>query len=232
MNRRHLSSTALGRTRTRKGECAVQEDVGEREFRRHPRALDGAARRRGVTAEHGSDCPAVDAGQHRGSARIPPVRRIISRRGHRGCHGGMCDAFRWNIEYQFITGSQWVSHPGTPVVSPHLRPLGGKPRVRQEVFPSPDNAFETDYVVNFKKGAASPLIEGLEDFAIHSEQYYLQVDPAINVLATTQIKTVGPHTINGEVTMPVVYTKRGARAKCSIPRSATGKVFEIPQARS
>ena len=29
-----------------------------------------------------------------------------------GWHGGMCDAFRQNTEYQWMTGGQWVAHPG------------------------------------------------------------------------------------------------------------------------
>ncbi len=32
--------------------------------------------------------------------------------GLAGCHGGMCDSFRQDTEWQFITGGQWVSHPG------------------------------------------------------------------------------------------------------------------------
>src|SRR2546423_805689 len=32
--------------------------------------------------------------------------------GLAGCHGGMCDAFRTNTEWQFLTGGQWVAHPG------------------------------------------------------------------------------------------------------------------------
>ena len=32
--------------------------------------------------------------------------------GIAGCHGGMCDAFRQDVEWQFMTGGQWVSHPG------------------------------------------------------------------------------------------------------------------------
>jgi len=32
--------------------------------------------------------------------------------GLAGCHGGMCDAFRQDVEWQFMTGGQWVSHPG------------------------------------------------------------------------------------------------------------------------
>jgi rubrerythrin len=34
-----------------------------------------------------------------------------------GCHGGMCDAFRQSTEWQFMTGGQWVSHPGGDGVS-------------------------------------------------------------------------------------------------------------------
>ena len=29
-----------------------------------------------------------------------------------GWHGGLGDAFRNNVEYQFMVGGQWVSHPG------------------------------------------------------------------------------------------------------------------------
>lgn len=32
--------------------------------------------------------------------------------GLAGCHGGMCDAFRTDVEWQFMTGGQWVAHPG------------------------------------------------------------------------------------------------------------------------
>ena len=75
--------------------------------------------------------------------------------GLAGCHGGMCDAFRQNTEWQFITGGQWVSHPGGDGV---------------------------EYTVNIRHGS-SPLVEGLEDFSVCSEHYYLHVDPAIEVLA-------------------------------------------------
>ena len=32
--------------------------------------------------------------------------------GLAGYHGGMCDAFRESVEYQFMCGGQWVAHPG------------------------------------------------------------------------------------------------------------------------
>lgn len=101
--------------------------------------------------------------------------------GLAGCHGGMCDSFRDNVDWQFMTGGQWVAHPGNDGV---------------------------EYTVNVKH-SSSPLTEGIEDFQVASEQYYLHVDPAVEVLATTRFPIVpGPHSLNKAVDMPVVWTKR------------------------
>lgn len=32
--------------------------------------------------------------------------------GIAGCHGGMADSFRNEVEYQHMVGGQWVAHPG------------------------------------------------------------------------------------------------------------------------
>ena len=100
--------------------------------------------------------------------------------GLAGCHGCMCDSFRQDTEWQFMTGGQWVSHPGGDGVK---------------------------YTVNIRHGS-SPIIEGLEDFEVCSEQYYLHVDPSIEVLATTRFPVVNYyHASNKPVDMPVVWTK-------------------------
>ena len=100
--------------------------------------------------------------------------------GLAGCHGGMCDSFRQNTEWQFITGGQWVSHPGGDGI---------------------------DYIVNIAHGS-SPITEGLSDFPVCSEHYYLHVDPAIEVLATTRFPIVSYyHISNKPVDMPVAWTK-------------------------
>ena len=100
--------------------------------------------------------------------------------GLAGCHGGMCDSFREDTEWQFITGGQWVSHPGGDGIP---------------------------YTVNIWRGS-SPIIEGLEDFPVCSEHYYLHVDPAIEVLATTRFPVVHYyHISNKPVDMPVAWTK-------------------------
>ena len=78
--------------------------------------------------------------------------------GIAGWHGGMCDSFRNNTQYQWMTGGQWVAHPGGLVES------------------YPINIVDHEH----------PITQGIEDFELlKTEQYYLHVDPSNNVLATT-----------------------------------------------
>ncbi len=115
--------------------------------------------------------------------------------GLAGCHGGMCDAFRNSTEWQFITGGQWVSHPGNSGVT---------------------------YTVSVRRGE-SPIVDGIADFSLTSEQYYLHVDPAVHVLATTRFPIANSyHAANGAVDMPVVWTKYWGLGRvfyCSIGHS-------------
>lgn len=100
--------------------------------------------------------------------------------GIAGCHGGMCDAFRTNVLWQFMTGANWVAHPG-----------GDGVRYRVEM-----------------RDRHNPLVEGIPDFDVATEQYYLHVDPANHVLATTRFPTVTWfHSANGPVDMPVAWTR-------------------------
>ena len=110
----------------------------------------------------------------------PVFKAVKSGVGIAGCHGGMCDAFRMNTEWQFMTGGQWVAHPGNDGVTYRVKmgPL------------------------------KSPITEAIADFDVKSEQYYMHVDPAIKILATTEFPIAdGPHTGNGRLDMPVVWTK-------------------------
>ena len=105
------------------------------------------------------------------------VRRGV---GLAGCHGGMCDAFRNSTEWQFITGGQWVAHPGNDGVT---------------------------YTVNICKGS-SLIVDGMEDFEVTSEHYYLHVDPAVEVLASTRFPLINSyHAANKPIDMPVAWTK-------------------------
>ena len=102
--------------------------------------------------------------------------------GMAGCHGGMCDAFRGDTEWQFMTGGQWVAHPGNDPVT---------------------------YMVHIDRSVVDPITDGLADFEVASEQYYLHTDPGNRVLATCDFPTPGvdgPHTGN-PCKMPQVWTK-------------------------
>jgi uncharacterized protein len=120
--------------------------------------------------------------------------------GLAGFHGLMCDAFRNEPEYQFMTGGQWVSHPGNII----------------------------DYTVNITR-PADPIMQGIADFAYTSEQYYMHVDPANHVLATTTFS--GDHLADvAGVTMPVVWTRRYGNGR--VFYSALGHTsaeFAVPQ---
>jgi type 1 glutamine amidotransferase len=116
----------------------------------------------------------------------PVFEAVKSGVGIAGCHGGMCDSFRENTEWQFMTGGQWVAHPGNDGVK---------------------------YTVKIGP-TKSPITEDISDFPVASEQYYVHVDPAVKVLATTRFPTVdGPHAGNGPVDMPVIWTKMYGRGR-------------------
>ena len=104
--------------------------------------------------------------------------------GVAGWHGGMADSFRNNTNYQFMVGGQWVAHPDGII----------------------------DYTVNIVDHD-DPITAGLSDFAMHSEQYFLHVDPSNQVLATTTFEgRQSSPWINGTV-MPVVWKRMWGAGK-------------------
>lgn len=124
--------------------------------------------------------------------------------GLAGCHGGLCDAFRESVAWQFMTGGNWVAHPGGDGVK---------------------------YIVNVRN-SSSTITTGISDFEVESEHYYLHVDPAVEVLATTRFPAVNwYHASNGEVDIPVVWTKRWGYGR--VFYNSLGHhndIFDIPEA--
>jgi uncharacterized protein len=122
--------------------------------------------------------------------------------GIAGWHGGLCDSFRQNVEYQFMTGGQWVAHPGGVI----------------------------DYTVRITD-QSDPVTRGLKEvFHMHSEQYYMHVDPNMKVLATTTFSGEHAGWIEG-CTMPVVWKKMYGKGR--VFYSSLGHVmkdFEVPEA--
>ncbi len=122
--------------------------------------------------------------------------------GLAGWHGCMGDSFRNNTQYQYMVGGQWVAHPGNII----------------------------DYRVNIVK-QSDPIVSGLQDFSMHSEQYYMHTDPANEVLATTTFNDQYDPWIAGTV-MPVVWKKYWGQGRVFF--SSLGHVasdFNVPEAR-
>jgi len=141
-------------------------------------------------------------GQISGDQEKALVAAIESGVGLGGVHGGLGDAFRNCAGFQFMVGGQFVAHP--------------------------DN--HKDYIVSIVK-ASDPIVAGLKDFAVHSEQYYMHVDPSNEVLATTTFHSASAPWVNGTV-MPVVWKRRYGQGRVfyqSIGHST--KELEIPEVR-
>ncbi len=120
-----------------------------------------------------------------------------------GWHGGMADAFRQDTGYQWMVGGQWVAHPGGVI----------------------------DYRVNITTHDDS-ITKGLGDFDMHSEQYYLHVDPSNEALVHTTFQTgdLAPW-VNGCV-MPVVWKRMYGKGRIfysSLGHKAVD--FDVPEAR-
>ena len=120
--------------------------------------------------------------------------------GLAGFHGGMCDAFRDSVEYQFVTGGQWVAHPGNII----------------------------DFRVDIAK-PQDPVMAGLTAFDYRSEQYYMHVDPSNEVLATTTFSGAHAPWIEG-VVMPVVWKRHhGAGRVFYSALGHVAAEFQVPQ---
>ncbi len=126
------------------------------------------------------------------------VRRGV---GLAGWHGGIGDAFRQNVEFQYMVGGQWVAHPGGVI----------------------------DYHVDITD-QNDPVTAGLTGFDMHSEQYYVHVDPNVKVMATTTYTGEQNFWIEGAV-IPIVWKKQYGQGR--VFYNALGHVaadFEVPQA--
>lgn len=123
--------------------------------------------------------------------------------GLAGWHGGLADAHRSSVEYEFMVGGQWVAHPGGVI----------------------------DYDVDITN-PADPITKGLKTrFHMKSEQYFMQVDPVVDVLATTTFSGQHAPWIDGLV-MPVVWKKLYGKGR--VFYTSLGHVaadFDVPEAR-
>jgi type 1 glutamine amidotransferase len=128
------------------------------------------------------------------------TRAVAGGVGLAGHHGGMSDAFRDAVDYQFMVGGQWVAHPGNII----------------------------DYTVDVTR-SDDPIMAGIKSFPYTSEQYYMHVDPSNEVLATTTFSGEHAPWIEG-VVMPVVWKRRHGQGRVfHSTLGHQAKEFEVPE---
>ena len=135
-------------------------------------------------------------------------KAIMNGTGFAGWHGGLGDAFRDNLKYQFIVGGQFLFHPGGHI----------------------------DHSIKIID-KSDPITQGLKDFNLKkTEQYYMLVDPNIKVLAISEFdrdKYEKPKKKENKVTgstMPVVWKKNYGKGRIfysSIGHHLTE--FDVPE---
>jgi type 1 glutamine amidotransferase len=112
--------------------------------------------------------------------------------GLAGWHGGIADSFRASSDYLHLVGGQFANHPGKPAEERH----GGEA----------DN-FVPYTVVMTELGRGHPITEGIADFELETEQYWVLSDDLNDVLATTTQKVRDGDPWHREVTSPAVWTR-------------------------
>ena len=120
-------------------------------------------------------------------------KAILNGTGMAGWHGGTGDSFRGNLNYQYMIGGQFVSHPG------------GKSEFTVKIIDRKD-----------------PITKGLKDFCVkNTEQYYMLMDPNVKVLATSKFTKASylkkgskksENVVTGSV-VPVVWKKNFGKGR-------------------
>jgi uncharacterized protein len=114
--------------------------------------------------------------------------------GLAGWHGGIADSFRNSSDYLHLIGGQFATHPSKPA--------------DQCTIPfSQENNYLRHRVEILPEAADDPIVGGIEDFELETEQYWVLTDDYINVLATTTHPARDDQPWSREVTCPVVWTR-------------------------
>ncbi|MEU2205379.1 ThuA domain-containing protein [Microbacterium oleivorans] len=112
--------------------------------------------------------------------------------GLAGWHGGIADSYRGSSDYLQLVGGQFATHPGR---HPDERP--GDER---------DNYL--DHTIEITDlGRRHEITAGVDDFVLHTEQYWVLHDDLIDVLATTTHPTQDYHPWHRPIVSPAVWTR-------------------------
>lgn len=131
------------------------------------------------------------------------VERVRAGAGFAGWHGGVLAVGHQSWRYQFMVGGRFLVHPGDLI----------------------------DHRVRFT--GDHPIVAGLDDVDVHTEQYYCHVDPSLTVLAATTFDGDHGYPEIAGVEMPVVWIREHGAGRVFV--STLGHAPEdlaVPQTRT
>ncbi|MCX4852623.1 ThuA domain-containing protein [Streptomyces canus] len=138
--------------------------------------------------------------------------------GFTGWHGGIADSFRASSDYLHLVGGQFATHPGK---EPCER-RGGE-----------EDNFLPYTVTITELGREHPVTAGIEDFELHTEQYWVLHDDLIDVLATTTHPAQPWQPWHRPVTSPAVWTRQWGAGRVVVTTPGHNlDVLENPNVRT
>jgi len=137
---------------------------------------------------------------------------VESGTGLAGWHGGIADSYRNNSDYLQMIGGQFASHPGK-----HPDERTGE---------QSDN-YMPHRIEMTEAAAEHPITQGIADFELVTEQYWVLHDDYNDVLATTTQAVRPWDPWNRPVTSPAIWTRQWGAGRIFV--STPGHRVEILQ---
>jgi type 1 glutamine amidotransferase len=119
--------------------------------------------------------------------------------GLAGWHGGIADSYRAGADYLQLIGGQFAAHAA--------REAPG-----ERIGDQSDN-YVTHRITMTPAAAGHPVTAGIEDFELHTEQYWVLTDDYNDVLATTTTAVRPWGAWHRPITAPAVWTRRWGRGR-------------------
>ncbi|MFI9489281.1 ThuA domain-containing protein [Promicromonospora sp. NPDC052451] len=119
---------------------------------------------------------------------------VASGTGLAGWHGGIADSYRNSSDYLQLVGGQFAAHP---------------PRApREELAGEAADNFVRHTIEIVPERADHPIVAGIGDFELTTEQYWVLTDEYNDVLATTTLAARDFDPWHRPVTCPAIWTRQ------------------------
>ncbi|MBT2501326.1 ThuA domain-containing protein [Curtobacterium sp. ISL-83] len=141
-------------------------------------------------------------------------RAVLQGTGMAGWHGGIADSYRDTADYLHMIGGQFAHHAGK--------------HPSERIGEQSDNYIP--YTVHMTDlGHEHPITQGIEDFDLVTEQYWVLSDEYNDVLATTTQGARSWDAWNRPVTSPAIWTRQWGAGRIFV--SAPGHRVEVVESQ-